>query len=590
MGARLSRPASGERGTTVGPFTLEIIKEKLSAAADEMGVVLARTSMSPIVYEVLDFACGITDASGQVIAQTNGLTLFTGTFGPQVRSVIERYGADLQPGDLYMTNDPYAGGTHKCDVCVIAPIFPASTLVAFSVSITHWIEIGGAVPGSVPPDATEIYQEGLLFPCVRLARDGAENELVREMIRGNVRLPRLALGDLNAGTAAVRIGERRVQEACSRYGEAGFTEAAEAILNRGELICRRAVADIPDGVYRAEDHIDGDGISQDEIPVTVEVRVDGSDMTVDFTGTAPQARGPVNCSWGALHSACKTLFRAITSPSERSNDGCFRSLEVICPPGTVFTARPPAPTGWYYEGSAFATEVLWKALAPVLPHRLGAGSYVSLCAAYITGRRADTGEVFVLAEPNNGGWGGSPNLDGESGLIATTDGDTYNFPVEVVETRFPLLVERYALNPEAGGGEGRYRGGFGLVREYRILNETGAVAYASFGGSVRRPWGLEGGGSGTNNYVEYVLGSQVVRVGRTPRIELAKNDLVRVITGTGGGLGNPFGREPELVQKDVRAGYLTAGQAESQYGVRLDAESLEIDVSETTRLRQSRHG
>jgi len=569
----------------VDAFTLEIVKEKLSAAADEMGVVLARTSMSPIVYEVLDFACGITDARGQVIAQTNGLTLFTGTFGPQVRSVITRYDAEVRPGDIYITNDPYAGGTHKCDMCIVAPIFADSTLMAFAVSITHWIEIGGAVPGSIPPDATEIYQEGLLFPCVRLAREGVENDLVREIICANVRLPRLALGDLDAGTAAVRIGERRVHEACSRYGVTGFTEAAEAILNRGELICRTAVAEIPDGVYRADDHIDGDGISDDEIPITVEVHVEGSNMTVDFTGTAPQARGPINCTWGALHSACKTLFRAITSPGERSNDGCFRSLEVICPPATVFTAQPPAPTGWYYEASAFATEVLWKALAPVLPRRLGAGSYVSLCASYITGRRADTGEVFVLAEPNNGGWGASPDLDGESGLIATTDGDTYNFPVEVVENRFPLLVQRYALNPEVGGGEGRRRGGFGLVREYRILNATGAVAYASFGGSARRPWGLEGGRSGTNNYVEYVRGGEVLRFGRAPRVELAENDRVRVVTGCGGGFGDPLERDPDLVQRDVRAGYLTAEQAHSQYGVLLDPKSLEIDASGTARLR-----
>jgi N-methylhydantoinase B len=578
------------RQAAVDPFTLEIIKEKLSAAADEMGVVLARTSMSPIVYEVLDFACGLTDARGQVIAQTNGLTLFTGTFGPQVRSVIERYRADIEPGDLYITNDPYSGGTHKCDMCVVAPIFAAGELVAFAVSITHWIEIGGAVAGSVPPDATEIYQEGLMFPCVRLARAGRENELVRELIRANVRLPRLALGDLDAGAAAVRIGEKRLEDVCARYDVAGFTQAVEAILARGELISRREIAKIPDGIYTARDEIDGDGVSEDPIPIQVEVRVHGPNMTVDFTGTAHQARGPINCTWGALHSACKTVFRAITSPSERSNDGCFRPLEIICPPGTVFTAESPAPTGWYYEGSAFATELVWKALAPVLPDRLGAGSYVSLCAAYITGRRSDTGETFVLAEPNNGGWGAGPELDGESGLIATTDGDTYNFPAEVVETRFPLLLERYGLHVAAAGGAGRRRGGFGLVREYRVLNPAGAVAYASLGGSRRLPWGLAGGRDGTENYVEYVRGEDVLRVGRAPRVELARGDLVRVVTGTGGGYGDPFEREPERVRQDVVAGYVTVGDARADYGVVLDAETLAVDLAATVALRGAGSG
>jgi N-methylhydantoinase B len=588
MGLTPERRAADPR--LVDPFTLEIIKEKLSAAADEMGVVLARTSMSPIVYEVLDFACGITDAQGQVIAQTNGLTLFTGTFGPQVRSVIERYAGDLEAGDLYITNDPYTGGTHKCDVCVVTPIFTEAGLVAFAVSITHWIEIGGAVPGSIPPDATESYQEGLMFPCLRLARRGHENDVVREMIRANVRLPRLALGDLDAGVAAVRIGERRVQEACARYGVAGLTQAVDSILERGEVISRAEVEQIPDGTYRASDFIDGDGVSAAAIPIQVEVQVEGSDMLVDFSGTAAQARGPINCSWGALHSACKTVFRAITNPGERSNDGCFRPLTIVCPPGTVFTAELPAPTGWYYEGSAYATELVWKALAPVVPERLGAGSYMSLCAAYITGRRSDTGEFFVLAEPNNGGWGGSPQLDGESGLIATTDGDTYNFPAEVVEARFPLRLERYALNVEAGGGAGRRRGGFGLIREYQILNQSGAVGYASIGGSGRLPWGLAGGRPGTNNYVEYVRGDEVLRAGRIPHVELERGDRVRVVTGTGGGYGEPFEREPDRVRQDVRGGYLTIDQARADYGVVLDPETLEVDLEATQVLRRACDG
>jgi N-methylhydantoinase B len=549
-------------------FTLEIVKDKLVAAADEMGVVLARTSMSPIVYEVLDYACGVTDAKAQVVAQTNGLTLFTGTFGPQVESVILKYGlADMRPGDLYMTNDPYAGGTHKCDVCLVAPVFHEGELVAFTVSITHWIEIGGAVPGSIPPDATEIYQEGLQFPCLRLQRAGVLDRAIPEMIEANVRLPQLALGDLNAGTAAVRIGQQRVKEICERYDIGALRQACDAILEQGERLALLELEKIPEGVYEAEDFIDGDGISDDPIPIRAEVRVEGESLTADFTGCAPQTAGPVNCSWGALHSACKTVFRAITSPATRSNDGCFRPFTIVAPPGTVFTALPPAPVGWYYEGSAFATEILWKALAPAVPERLGAGSYMSLCAAYIVGSDTRTGELFVLGEPNDGGWGAGRELDGESGLIATTDGDTYNFPVEVAEARFPVLVERYCLNTEDRGGAGRRRGGLGLIREYRIVNPGGAVGYGSMGGWLRRPWGLAGGHAGTNNYLEYVRNGTHERYGRVPRVDLKQGDRVRIVTGCGGGYGDPRERERELVESDVLDGYVSVEDARDVYGL-----------------------
>jgi N-methylhydantoinase B len=567
--------------------TLEIVKDKLGATADEMGVVLARTSMSPIVYEVLDFACGLTDPEGQVLAQTNGLTLFTGTFGPQVRSVLARFPlGEMEPGDVFVTNDPYEGGTHICDVCLVAPVFAEARPIAFAVSITHWIETGGSVPGSIPVDATEIFQEGLRIPCLRLVHGGQEHPGLRSLIAANVRLPRLALSDLDAGLAAVRIGARRVEEVCARYSAAALAQAAAGILDDGERVTRAALRTIPNGVYRAEDVIDGNGVTDEDIPIRVEVAVADEGLTIDFTGSAPQTNGPVNCSWGALHSACKTVVRAVTSPQTRSNDGCFRPVTIRCPPGTVFTARPPAPTGWYYEASAFATELVWKALAPAVPERLGAGSYVSLSVAYVNGRSSETGELFVLAEPNDGGWGGNPGEDGESALIATTDGDTYNFPVEVVESRFPVLVQRYSLNTEAGGGAGRRRGGIGVVREYRVVNEGGATSYASMGGWSRRPWGLAGGRPGTNNYAEYVRpGHETIRHGRVRHVDLSDGDLVRVVTGTGGGFGDPFEREAERVRADVLDGYLTAAQARADYGVVLDPETLAVDGEATARLR-----
>jgi N-methylhydantoinase B len=568
------------------PFTVEILKDKLAAAADEMGVVLARTSMSPIVYEVLDFACGLTDSAARVIAQTNGLTLFTGTFGPQVEGLIADYGLEgMRPGDVFATNIPYRGGTHTCDVCLVKPVFAAGRVIAFAVSITHWIDIGGAVPGSIPPDATEIYQEGLQLPGVRVYDAGRRVDAVFDLIAANIRLPRTGLGDLNAGVAAVAIGERRVLEACERYGLDLVLASFERVLEHGEQTARAALRRIPNGLYRAEGVIDGDGVSDAHLPIRVAVTVGDECLHADFTGCAPRTAGPINCSTGALLSACKTVVRAITAPGARSNDGFFAPFSLTIPPGTVFSAEPPAPTGWYYEGAAFANDLLWKALAPACPDRLGAGSYTSLCCSYIVGRDAETDELFVLAEPNVGGWGGNPLADGESALIATTDGDTYNFPAEVVEARFPVLVERYELNVAARGGAGRRRGGFGVIREYRLRGGVDTSGYGSIGGAERRPWGLAGGQEGTTNYLEYVRDGTAERRGRIAHVPLDDGQLVRSVTGTGGGFGDPRDREPERVRDDVRDGYVTLQVAHEVYAVALDPETLEVDAAETARLR-----
>ncbi len=567
-------------------FTVEILKDKLTATADEMGVVLARTSMSPIVYEVLDFACGLTDASARVVAQTNGLTLFTGTFGPQVQTLIDRHGLEgMREGDVFATNVPYLGGTHTCDVCLVRPVLFNRRVIAFAVSVTHWIEIGGAVPGSIPPDATEIFQEGLQLPGVRVYDAGRRNEGLIDLIAANIRLPRTGLGDLNAGLAAVSIGERRLLDACERYGVDLVLASFERVLEHGEQTARAALRRIPNGVYRAAGVIDGDGVTSDHLPIAVAVTVEDESIHADFTGCAPQAAGPINCSTGALLSACKTVVRAITAPDARSNDGFFAPFSLTISPGTVFSAEAPAPTGWYYEGAAFANDLFWKALAPVCPDRLGAGSYTSLCCSYVVGRDIETDELFVLAEPNVGGWGGSALGDGESALIATTDGDTYNFPAEVVEARFPVLVERYELDVSAGGGAGRHRGGFGVVREYRVYGARDAYGYGSLGGSERRPWALAGGREGTNNYLQYVRGTAVDRHGRVARVALADGDLVRSVTGTGGGFGDPRDREPERVRDDVLDGYVTVERARAEYGVVLDASTLELDAAETARLR-----
>ena len=571
-------------GSNIDPFTLEIIKAKLLAIAVEMSVVLARTSMSPIIYEVLDFACGLTDPEGQVIAQANGLTLFTGTFLAQVQSVTQKFGRErIKPGDIFMTNGPYDGGTHTCDIALIMPVFVEDQITAFSVSITHWTEVGGKTPGSVSPDATEIYQEGLQFPIIHIVREGQIIQEVVDIIEANVRLPLMSIGDLNAGIAACRIAGRRLIELGERYGMANVRYAFAAILDHGERLAKQAIRQIPNGVYEAKDIIDGDGITDEEIPVQVKITVEDEHMSLDFTGCAPQRPGPINCAYGALQSACKTIFKAITDPQAPSNEGWFRPYEIIIPEGTVFSATRPAPTGWYYEASAYASELVWKALAPVLSDRLTVGSYLSLCATYLGGLDDKTGEVWVHPEPHNGGWGAGQGIDGQNGLIATTDGDTYNYPVELLESKFPLLVDRYALNERDNGGAGQWRGGLGLVREYRLINST-AFLHASMGRNKIRPWGMYGGQPGTNNYVELIRGETVTPFSRVSYYPLQEGDVVRILTGRGGGYGNPAERPPERVAADVRNGYISRQAAQDDYGVVLDQE-LQVDDTETQKLR-----
>jgi len=581
MDARASRSARAERAA--GVVTQEIIKGKLLATVDEMAIVLARASMSPVVYEVLDFACGICDAEGELVAQTNGITIFTGTFSRQVRFILDRFGDDMAPGDTFLTNDPFEGGTHACDFAIIRPIFARGALIAYGIAIAHLLDVGGAVAGSIPPDATSIYQEGIRLSGVRLTRNDALIDDIVRIITENVRLPQLALGDINAELAAVRIAERRILETVNKYGEAVLAETFRLLLATSEGEARAVISALPDGDYTAEDIVDGDGESDEPIAVRVTVRIRGSEIEADFTGSSPARNAPINCSRGALTSAVKTVVKALVAPQEPSNEGWFRPLTVTAPPGTIFTAEKPSPTGWYYEGAAQASELVWKALAPIAPERFTAGTYVSLCATYISGSGEDG--LFVHIEPQNGGWGATRDRDGASGLIAITDGDTYNYSIELLEAKFPLLVRRYDYNVEGGVGAGAHRGGFGLVRDYEIECDD-AVLYGSFGRTATAPWGVEGGGEGSVNGIEVTRGSGRTRLTRTPRFALRRGDHVRIVTGGGGGWGDPARRAPEDVADDIRDGLLTAAQAAAVYRVAIDADGA-VDAAATARLREA---
>jgi len=563
----------------IDPFTLEIIKEGLMAIGDEMFVTMQRTSMSTIIYEVLDYAVGLTDADGRLITQGNGVTLFLGTLDFGVRSVLDKFGLDnIKPGDIYITNDPYGGGgTHLSDVSIIAPIYYDGQLVAFAANKGHWTEVGGMAAGSWTTNSTEIYQEGLQFPCIRLFDQGEPNQSLLDIIRANVRTPDMSIGDMWAQVASMRIAEQRFQELCDKNGIDLVSRGIEALLDYGEELTRQEISHLPDGIYEAVDYIDDDGIGNGPFEVRVKITVEGDKMVCDFTGTDGQVPGPVNCARTGLYSAARAVLMALTDPAIPASEGCFRALDIICPDNTIFTCSRPSPVSTYWETMLYAADLIWKAMAPVLPDRLPAGHFLSVCGTVVSGPHPDTGELFLLVEPQAGGWGAGADKDGENGLVCVGDGETYVIPVEICETRYGVLVDQFAFDI-VDGGAGKYRGGRGLVRDYRITAEE-AWFTGTFGRYKFLPWGMEGGAKGSKNYTKILFSDDRDPdvFGKTAQYHLKKGDVARLITGTGGGYGNPYERPVEAVQSDVKEGYVTVAQAKNEYGVVLNPETLEVD-------------
>jgi N-methylhydantoinase B len=558
----------------IDPFTLELVRDSLVAVSDEMFLALQRTSKSPIIYEVLDYACGLTDAGGDMITQGNGVTGFLGTLTFAVRSVLDKFGVEgLSPRDVVITNDPYTGGgTHLSDVSLVVPVFYEGELVAFSAGKAHWTEVGGKDPGSWTTDSTEIFQEGIQFPCIKLFEAGRPVEGLIDFIAANVRLPDMTLGDMQAQASALRLGERRFVELCDHHGPDIVKRSIESFMDYGERMTRAELERLPSGTYEAEDFIDDDGLGNGPFRICVRVTISDGEMMCDFTGTAPQAAGPVNCTWTGLNSAVRSAFMATTNPHLPVNEGCFRPLRVVCPEGTIFTARRPAPTSTYWETKNHVTDLVWRALAESVPERLTAGHFLSVCGTVVAGTHPGSGELFLLVEPQAGGWGAAIDRDGESGLFCVGDGETYVIPVEVTEARHGVLVDRYELDV-TDAGAGRHRGGRGCVRAYRAL--TDVTLTATFGRHRFEPWGVAGGRPGSPNLIRIRARERGDEVfGKCARYRLKEGDVACLVTGTGGGWGDPLERSVEAVVDDVRNGYVTIDQARRHYGVDVDPESL----------------
>lgn len=580
----------GSEKVDVDLFTLDIVRDSLLAIGEEMFVALARTSMSPIIYEVLDYASGLTDAKGNLLTQGNGATGFIGILTFMVKEIIRKFGdtGRLNPGDILILNDPHnGGGTHLSDVGLVMPIFHDGKLVAFSANKAHWTEVGGKDPGSWTVDATEIFQEGLQFPCVKLFDRGVPNEALVDMIRANVRFPDASLGDMWAQVASLKTGEKRFVELCDRYGQTLVTAAIERLLDQGETVALKELAKLPKGVFEAEDWIDDDGIGNGPFKVKVRVTITDDKFSCDFRGSHPQVPGPINASFSGLTSAVRIIFLAVTNPSQDVNDGVFRPLEVIVDERSIFSSERPAATSTYWETMLYAADLVWKALAPVLPDRLTAGHMLSVCGYVLAGRRPDTGENIIICEPSTGGWGAGDGKDGENAQFCVADGETFNIPIEVTEARYGVRMTEYSLRTD-GAGAGEYRGGCGAVRGYKVLGDEHYFT-GTFGRHKFLPWGLCGGGDGSRNEFQIVRkdGSIAGVFGKYARFPLYEGDTVRLVTASGGGFGNPLDRPTEKVVRDVKNEYITVDQARDDYGVLIDKDTFRVEgITEIRRVHE----
>jgi N-methylhydantoinase B len=571
----------------IDPVTTEIVRNGLIAVTEEMKTNLMRTAYNIIIYEALDFTTGLFTPQGETVSIGIGLPMFIRGMAETVKAKIRHFGRDgIKPGDIYVTNDAYLTGSHLNHVTLTLPIFHRGTLVGFSCCMAHWLDIGGALGGMT----TDIFSEGLQIPILKYQDRGTVNRDLVDIIRQNVRLPSRAMGDLRAQVTAVKTGERRFLELVERYGRAAVLGAITAIMDHSDKSARARTRTIPDGVYFAESYMDDDGIDIGKpVPIRVKVEVKGDRMVVDLSEVSKQVRGFYNSGITTGHACAQVAYKCLTSPTDYPiNDGSFRSLTSIVPPGRVVSAIRPAPMRWWMTYPMTIVDTIFKALAPAIPDRVIAGHHADLLVAACHGINPKSAEFFIANfGPLGGGWGAKQIEDGVSATVCINDGDTHNSPNEQAEAKFPLVVESYRLVPDSGGA-GRHRGGLGVERVVRA--RTAITMNTQIERAHCKPWGLGGGLAGTGNDVALRLNGTWKTDFPNAKVLVAAlkaGDAFRIRSGGGGGYGAPFERAAELVLEDVRQGYVSIAAAAEQYGVVIDPKTLEIDWAATEKLRAS---
>lgn len=559
----------------IHPITLEVVRNAFVAYSEEMATALTRTAHNMMIYEVRDFCCGLIDTEGNLISQNaGGLPIFLADLGVAVKDGIECYGVDgFAPGDVIIMNHGQVCGQHLNNIVIYTPCFHEGDLVAFAANRAHWVDIGGSRIGFGSYDSVEIFQEGLQLRSLKIYDAGIRNDAIWQIIHDNVRFPESSLGDLRAQIAACNIAERRLKEFFERYGAPTIRACVEKIWDQSEAEARDVIAEINDGEYAAEGCLDNDGVVMDKpLVIKVKVTIAGSTMTIDYTGTNPQVRSPLNSGSGGL-AAARIAFKCLTLPNAPVNEGCFRPLDLISPEGTILNARSPAAIGLWSVALPTVIDLILKALAPALTNRIPAAHKGDMGGCSFYGYREDDGRRFLLMNIMGGGWGGKPAADGESAAMSICQSDVRNAPVEVQEMNYPFIIECHKLRTDSGGA-GKFRGGLGIEIHYRCLQAT--TANINFDRNVDPPWGLHGGRPGAVNeaVIHRVDGSEE-RVLKQTNIQLTAGDRVVFLTGGGGGYGDPKQRNREDVCHDLKTNLISAKAAAEEYGLTADERAAE---------------
>ena len=564
------------------PVRLELVKNAIGSIVDEMVLTVIRIAYSSIMRDTMDLSSAFCDRQGRMIAQGLSVALHLGSIPDAMDWVLKKYGDTLAPGDIVVLNDPYQGGMHLPDIFMFKPVFVGERLLGYAVVVAHHNDMGGRVPGSSAADSTEIFQEGLRIPVLKLYERGKVNQTLMDLIAINVRIPDVVLGDIQAQVAACGIAERGMNELAARFGVERLEQHFDELLDYSEREARRTVRSIPPGTYRFVDHLDDDGVNMDSpVKISVAVHVEGDELTVDLEGTSPQVRGAINSTLSFAKSAVYFAVRSVMDSDAPNNAGFFRPIQVKAPLGCLVNPRPPAAVAARGISGFRLIDAMFGALAQAIPERVraagegGTTSYSFGCY--------DAEERFSLfREAIMGAWGGGCRREGIDG-IANGAANISNAPIEMVENQAPIRVERYELVPDSGGA-GQWRGGMSVLRQLRFLGERATLQLRS---DRRRhsPYGLMGGRDGavSNNLLDdgqtwSQLPTKFTRL-------LAKGQAVRHTTAAAGGYGDPRRRDPELVLADVVDGKVTPEGAERDYGVVVRRAPWRVDSEATTRLR-----
>jgi N-methylhydantoinase B len=561
----VSRAGTGGSSGVVDadPVTTEVIRHGLDSAANQIKRALVRTAFSPVIYDVLDFAAALYDRRFRLLAQAPSLPAFMGTMDFCVRAAVERVGGEehVDPGDIVILNEPYASGSHPQDAAMVMPVFVEGTLVGYAAIKAHWLDIGALAPYCT--DTKDVFQEGVIFPGVKLY---ARGELVRDvyrMILANTRLPHYVAGDVNAEVVGLRTGGAALARLVERHGVARFEECVERMFDHGEAVVRSYIERIPDGRYVSQGQMDSDGLTDDPVSFPVVVEIDGSTARLDLTGAPSATAGPVNCPLPMTVSTARVTLTMLAGSGESPNDGMFRPIEVLTRPGTMFHPLPPSPCFLFGWSATQAGDAILRALGSSVPELVPADSGGDVCATVWWGVREQSGELWGDGSPHPIGQGAGSRGDGASSLIHYMEAATRIAPIEVWEAKNPWLFERLELAPDSGGA-GTFRGGLGPDVFVELLED--AFLTSTLERTKTPPVGLAGGlaGRASSGVLRYPDGTQRT-VAKATGLPIPKGTLFELRCAGGGGFGPPSARAPELVQADVREGYVSQAHARAHY-------------------------